>query len=360
MGGLPPYEGIASVKTIQWTDGTVELIDQTRLPFERVSVTCSSYREVASAIASMQVRGAPAIGVAGAMGLALAVRESQAGDTPSLLRDLQQAADELRATRPTAVNLAWALDRMLAAAHERSHLAPDELRGYLALTAQVLASEDVEINRAIGRHGAALLEEGMRVLTHCSTGALATVDYGTAVGVIRTAHEDGKRLHVWVDETRPRLQGARLNAWELQELGIPFTLITDNMAAHFMQRGEVDLVLTGANRIAANGDAANKIGTYGLAVLAHAHGIPFYVAAPISTVDPEMPTGELIPIEDRDPREVTEISGVRVAPEGVRVANPCFDVTPNRLIRGIITERGILHAPYDRAIDSLLGLTTRA
>lgn len=348
------------MKTVQWNQGAVELIDQTRLPGQTAIVTCKTYQDVAHAIASMQVRGAPAIGVAAAMGLALCAQACDATDTPYLLEALQQAARELRATRPTAVNLAWALDRMLLAAEEKLHIGVAELRNYLVLEAQVMAREDEEINKAIGQHGAALIQDGMNVLTHCSTGALATVDHGTAVGVIRTAHEAGKRLHVWVDETRPRLQGARLNAWELTRLGVPFTLITDNMAAHFMQRGEVELVITGADRIATNGDTANKIGTYGLAVLAHAHGIPFYIAAPTSTIDPSTPTGDLIPIEDRDPREVTEIDGIRIAPEGVRVANPSFDVTPNHLIRGIITERGILRAPFDRAIAGLLGVETRA
>lgn len=343
------------VKTVQWNEGTVELLDQTKLPFATETVACRTYQDVGRAIATMQVRGAPAIGVAAAMGLALAAQASEATSTRELLEDLRVAAEALRATRPTAVNLAWALERMRTIAAEKAHIAVDDLRRYLALEAQVIAREDEEINQAIGRHGAPLIHDGSNVLTHCSTGALATVDYGTAVGVIRTAHEQGKHVHVWVDETRPRLQGARLNAWELQRLGIPFTLITDNMAAHFMQRGEVDMVIAGADRIAANGDTANKIGTYGLAVLAQAHGIPFYIAAPVSTIDPEMPTGELIPIEDRDPSEVTEIDGHRFAPHGIQVANPSFDVTPSRLIKGIITERGVLTAPYDRAIDQLAG-----
>lgn len=348
------------MKTVQWHEDAVVLIDQTRLPGETALVTCKTYQDVAHAIASMQVRGAPAIGVAAAMGLALAAQAAQATDTNSLLTAIRHAARELRATRPTAVNLGWALDRMLLVAEEKLHIGVHELVNYLVLEAQVMAREDEAINRAIGQHGATLIHDGMNVLTHCSTGALATVDYGTAVGVIRAAHEMGKQLHVWVDETRPRLQGARLNAWELDRLGIPFTLISDNMAAHFMQRGQVDLIVTGADRIAANGDTANKIGTYGLAVLAQAHGIPFYIAAPTSTIDPATPTGAEIPIEDRDPREVTEIDGRRIAPEGVRVANPSFDVTPQHLIRGIITERGILRAPYERAIAQLMGVEAEA
>ncbi len=348
------------MKTIHWNDGVVELLDQTRLPHVTETVTCRTYQDIGRAITTMQVRGAPAIGVAAAMGLALAAQASTAAETAQLIAELKVAADELRATRPTAVNLAWALQRMLTVAEEKAHIGADDLKRYLVLEAQVIAREDVEINQAIGRHGAALIQDGMNILTHCSTGALATVDYGTALGVIRTAHEQGKKIHVWVDETRPRLQGARLNAWELKQLGIPFTLISDNMAAHFMQRGQVDLVITGADRIAANGDTANKIGTYGLSVLAHAHGIPFYIAAPLSTVDPEMPTGDLIPIEDRDPREVTEIDGHRVAPAEVMVANPCFDVTPAKYIHGIVTERGVLRAPFDKAIDQVVGIFQRA
>ncbi|HEY9898504.1 MAG TPA: S-methyl-5-thioribose-1-phosphate isomerase [Pantanalinema sp.] len=348
------------MKTVQWNRGAVELIDQTRLPAQTAIVTCKTYQDVAHAITSMQVRGAPAIGVAAAMGIALAAQAAKAPDTTALLAAIQGAARELRATRPTAVNLGWALDRMLLAAEEKLHIGVNDLVNYLVLEAQVMAREDEAINQAIGQHGAELIHDGMNVLTHCSTGALATVDYGTALGVIRTAHEAGKQLHVWVDETRPRLQGARLNAWELSRLGIPFTLITDNMAAHFMQRGRVDLVITGADRIAANGDTANKIGTYGLAVLAHAHGIPFYIAAPTSTIDPSTATGEQIPIEDRDPREVTEIDGHRIAPEGVKVENPSFDVTPGSLIRGIITERGILRPPYQGAIARLMGVEAEA
>lgn len=346
------------MRTVQWNDGAIELIDQTRLPDALETVVCKKWEDVADAIVTMKVRGAPAIGVVAAMGIALAARQSEAADSAGLLEDLRRVGKALKETRPTAVNLMWAVDRMLEAAESRAHLDKLELARYLELTAQVIAREDVEINQAIGRHGAALIPDGANILTHCSTGALATVDWGTAVGVIRSAHESGKRIHVWVDETRPRLQGARLNAWELQQLGIPFTLITDNMAAHFMQQGVVDVVIVGADRIAANGDTANKIGTYGLAVLAEAHGIPFYVAAPLSTIDPEIPTGEQIPIEERDPSEVTHVNGVQVAPSGVKVANPSFDVTPNRLIKGIITERGILKPPFTRSIEQVFSLST--
>ncbi len=345
------------MKTVQWNDGAVEMIDQTRLPEVLETLVCETWESVADAIVTMKVRGAPAIGVAAAMGMALGARGSAAISSPDLIEDLQRIGEALKSTRPTAVNLAWAVDRMLESANSRSRLSKDDLVRYLELEAQIMAREDVEINQAIGQNGASLIHDGANVLTHCSTGALATVDWGTAVGVLRSAHASGKRLHVWVDETRPRLQGARLNAWELQQLGIPFTLITDNMAAHFMQQGAVDLVITGADRIAANGDTANKIGTYGLAVLAHAHGIPFYIAAPLSTIDPEIPTGEQIPIEERDSAEVTHIAGVALAPAGVKVANPSFDVTPNRLIKGIITERGILRAPFDRAIQQITSLS---
>lgn len=345
------------MRTVQWNDGAVELIDQTRLPEALETVVCKSWEAIAEAIATMKVRGAPAIGVVAAMGMALGAHQSTAATSAELIADLERVGTSLKATRPTAVNLAWAVERMLEAARSRAHLAKDDLVRYLELEAQVMAREDIEINQAIGQNGMSLIADGANVLTHCSTGALATVDWGTAVGVIRSAHESGKRLHVWVDETRPRLQGARLNAWELQQLGIPFTLITDNMAAHFMQQGVVDLVIVGADRIAANGDTANKIGTYGLAVLAQAHGIPFYVAAPLSTIDPEIPTGDQIPIEEREPGEVTHLAGHAVAPAGVKVANPSFDVTPSRLITGIITERGILRAPYPRAIEQIMSLS---
>lgn len=345
------------MRTVQWTDGVVELIDQTRLPEVVETVVCKRWEDVADAIVTMKVRGAPAIGVVAAMGMALAAHADEGSSSAELIAELERVAAALKATRPTAVNLAWAVDRMLESARSRANLAKADLVRYLELESQVIAREDVEINQAIGQNGAALIADGANVLTHCSTGALATVDWGTAVGVIRSAHEAGKRLHVWVDETRPRLQGARLNSWELQQLGIPFTLITDSMAAHFMQQGVVDLIIVGADRIAANGDTANKIGTYGLAVLAQAHGIPFYVAAPLSTIDPEIPTGEQIPIEERDASEITQIGGVAIAPAGVKVANPSFDVTPSHLIKGIITERGILRAPYARAIEQVMSVS---
>jgi len=341
------------VKTVAWAEGAVELIDQTRLPHELVVLQLRQSDQVARAIATMQVRGAPAIGVAAAMGLALAAGEIAAADGAELVDRLEERAREFKALRPTAVNLAWALDRILAAARDRKHLAPADLARYLQLEAQVMATEDVEINRAMGRNAVSLFPDAGDVLTICNTGSLATVEYGTALGCIRAAVEAGKRLHVWVCETRPRLQGARLNAWELLRDEIPFTVITDGMAAHMMARGRVDMVVAGADRIAANGDTANKIGTYSLAVLAHFHKIPFYIAAPVSTFDPHLPTGAAIPIEERDIEEVTHIGGQRVMPEGVVVANPSFDVTPAQLIRRIVCERAVLQAPYDKAIAGL-------
>jgi len=348
------------MRTVFWQDGTVRLIDQTRLPSEFVILACHDWREVAEAIRTMKLRGAPAIGVAAAYGLALAARQSQAATPAALLADLEDAAAGLRATRPTAVNLAWALERML-----RRALHPSPNRGgeggevaaiqtALLAEAEQMADEDVATNRRMGAHGATLIPDGARILTHCNTGALATVDYGTALGVMRTVHEQGKRLHVWVDETRPYLQGARLTAWELQQLGIPFTLITDNMAGHFMQRGQVDMVFVGGDRVAANGDTANKIGTYGLAVLAQAHGLPFYVVVPTSTIDLTIPDGAHIPIEERSPEEVTHFRGLRIAPDGVAAAHPAFDVTPQRLITAIVTERGIVRPPLDSNLRAIV------
>jgi len=317
-----------SVEPIRWRDDALELLDQRRLPREAVYVTCRSASEVAAAIRDMVVRGAPAIGVAAAFGMALAVRR---GDS------LDAAANELRSARPTAVNLAWAVDRML------------RTRGDLA-EAQAMFREDVEGNHRIGRFGAELLGRSATVLTHCNAGALATAGYGTALGVIRSAVEQGKKIAVFADETRPYLQGARLTAWELQQDGIDVTLITDSMAGHFFQQRKFDAVFVGADRIAANGDTANKIGTYTLAVLANAHQVPFYVAAPISTVDLATPNGAAIPIEERSAREVTEIGGTRIAPEGVAVRHPAFDVTPARLITAIVTDRGVLRAPYEKSL----------
>ncbi len=337
-----------SWKTLWWSKDRLVLIDQSRLPGELIALECRDYREVARAIRELRVRGAPAIGVAAAFGLALAARASRATAVEELRADLSEAAATLRATRPTAVNLAWAIGRTLGVLDGQTDVAP--AREAVLAEAQRISDEDEAMCRAIGRHGAELIPDGARILTHCNAGGLATVSYGTALGVIRAAHEQGKRIHVFVDETRPVLQGARLTAWELARDGIPLTLITDNMAGHFMRRGEIDLAVVGADRIAANGDVANKIGTYTVAVLAKEHGLPFYVAAPSSTVDLSTPSGEDIPIEERRPEEVTELAGRRVAPPGVRAANPAFDVTPARYVTAIITEKGVVRPPFDAGL----------
>jgi methylthioribose-1-phosphate isomerase len=327
------------------------LIDQTRLPHETVLVTCRTPQDVAHAIKSMQVRGAPAIGVAAAYGLALAALAYAANEPRAFVDDLDAAASLLRQTRPTAVNLQWALDRMFLKGQAVATTdGVDAARAALVALADELAADDVAANRRMGAFGLDLVPSGANILTHCNAGALATVDYGTALGIVRAAHDAGRAIHVYVDETRPFLQGARLTAWELQQHGVPMTLITDSMAGHFMNRGKVDLVIVGADRIAANGDVANKIGTYSLAVLARENGIPFYVAAPTSTVDLSIESGAEIPIEERSSSEVTDIAGRRIAPEGVNAAHPAFDVTPARLVTAIITDRGVLRAPYEAGL----------
>ena len=335
------------MRTVEWAEGRVKMIDQTLLPQQEVILEYGDYREVARAIKEMRVRGAPAIGATAAFALALAARQSRSQTRAALLADLEAAAQLLIATRPTAVNLAWAVRRMLRRAQASPASDVAELRAELIAEAQRIADEDVAINRRMGQHGATLIRDGDTILTHCNAGALATVDYGTALGVIRAAHEAGKRIHVFVDETRPFLQGARLTAWELLRDGIPLTLITDNMAGYFLSQGRVNLVLVGADRVAANGDVANKIGTYSLAVLAQENGVPFYPVVPTSTIDLSIASGRDIPIEERDPREVTHIRGAPIAPEGVAVANPAFDVTPHRYVTGIITEEGIVYPPFD-------------
>jgi len=334
------------LRTIEWHNGIVKLIDQRQLPHRLVIEECTDHYQIARAIKEMHIRGAPAIGVAAAFGLALVAFHSKASSPPELLKELEEAALVLRNTRPTAVNLFWALDRVLAKARSNESDLPS-LKEAIIAEALLIAEEDVETNKKMGAFGATLIKDGYNILTHCNTGALATVDYGTALGVIRTAWEQGKRIHVWVDETRPRLQGARLTAWELKQLGIPATLIADNVAGLLMRQGKVDIVLVGADRIAANGDVANKIGTYNLAVLAHHHDIPFYSVAPTSTIDLSIPSGEHIPIEERDATEVTHIEGIPIAPESFPVYNPAFDVTPHRLITGIVTEKGIVYPPFD-------------
>jgi methylthioribose-1-phosphate isomerase len=340
------------LNTLEWRDGALILIDQRRLPGDLVYETCADVDAVARAISELRVRGAPAIGVSAAYGLVIAANASRAETLPELRRDVEAAAAQLRATRPTAVNLGWALDETLRALDGASDVRA--ARAALAAKADQLAREDLAACRRIGDNGAPLIPPGARVLTHCNAGALATVGYGTALGVIRSAHAQGRLSEVLVDETRPVLQGARLTAWELVREGIPATLIADGAAAHYMARGRVDAVVVGADRIAANGDVANKIGTYGLAVLAHAHGIPFYVAAPVSTLDLSIVSGEHIPIEERAAEEVTTIGGQRIAPEGVRVGNPAFDVTPARYVTAIVTERGVAEAPYEASLRALL------
>jgi methylthioribose-1-phosphate isomerase len=340
------------VQTIQWTDAGVVMIDQTRLPRETVYVTCKTYQEVAEAIRSMVIRGAPAIGVAAAMGIALGVVKS-----PDPAAEFDRIADTLARTRPTAVNLFWAIDRMRRVFESMRGRALQEMRGRLVLEAQQICLEDIAINQAIGRNGAELVPDSKTVMTHCNAGALATAGYGTALGVIRAAVSAGRKIDVLANETRPFLQGARLTAWELQQDGIPTTLITDNMAGHFLKGGRIGCVIVGADRIASNGDVANKIGTYSLAVLAKENNVPFYVAAPISTLDLTLASGDQIPIEQRPPSEVTHVFGVPVAPDDIAVENPAFDVTPNRYVSAIVTERGIARAPY---FDSLRRLAANA
>jgi methylthioribose-1-phosphate isomerase len=348
------------MRTVEWRDGKVVMIDQRALPHKLVVVEYTDYRQVVTAIRDMVVRGAPAIGVSAAMGLALAARQSQAQDKPTLLRDLESAASELRASRPTAVNLGWALDRMLCRARQdngnESLASADAVRAALVAEAQAMAEEDVVVNKRMGANGAALIRDGDTIIHHCNTGGLAAVDYGTALGVVRCAHEQGKHIHVFLDETRPRLQGARLSAWELSQWGIPFTLIADGAAGHFLRQGRINLVLFGADRIARNGDVANKVGSYMLATVAHENGVPVYSVAPTSTVDLSLAEGDAIPIEERDSREVTEIGGVRIAPEGAHAANPAFDVTPHRYITGIVTENGIAYPPFDVSLPRLVNL----
>jgi methylthioribose-1-phosphate isomerase len=339
------------IETIQWIDGAVVMIDQTRLPLEEKYVTCRSYQEVAGAIRDMIIRGAPAIGVAAAMGVALGVLEAP---ETSLGARFEEICATLAATRPTAVNLFWAIDRMKLVYASMAGRPIAEIRRRLVEEALLVREEDIAICRAIGRNGAALVPDGKTVLTHCNAGALATAGYGTALGVIRAAVEAGKRIDVFADETRPFLQGARLTTWELQQDAIPVTLITDNMAGHFLKSGRIGCVVVGADRIAANGDVANKVGTYSVAVLAKENGVPFFVAAPISTLDLTLASGDAIPIEQRAADEVTHVFGTRIAPEGTVVENPAFDVTPARYVAAIITEKGVARAPFEESLRKLV------
>lgn len=343
------------IKTLEWTDDGVRFIDQTKLPTEEVYVTCKDYEEVATAIRDMIVRGAPAIGVAAAMGIALGVRDAEGDHVAELRRNFDQICDTMGETRPTAVNLFWAIRRMQERFEQVSEMPVAQIKQAMITEAQRMYVEDIAANEAMGRNGAVLLPSSGGVLTHCNAGALATCGYGTALGVIRAAVESGKKINVFADETRPFLQGSRLTAWELTKDGIPTTVISDNMAGAMMRQGKIGAVIVGADRIAANGDVANKIGTYTVAVLAKEHGIPMYVAAPWSTIDLETPDGSKIPIEQRSAREVTHIAGKQMTPDGVRIENPAFDVTPNQYVTAIITERGVAKAPYGESLKQLAG-----
>jgi methylthioribose-1-phosphate isomerase len=339
--------------TLEWTDQGVRFIDQTKLPTEEVYVVCTTYQQVADVIRNMVVRGAPAIGVAAGMGIALGINNSKAETVGELKKELDQICKVIGETRPTAVNLFWAIRRMQDKFESLRVRPIAQIKHALVEEAQRMHTEDIAANQAMGRHGATLMPSSGGVLTHCNAGALATAGYGTALGVIRAAVEQGKKIHVYADETRPFLQGSRLTAWELMKDGIPTTVISDNMAGAIMKQGKIGAIVVGADRIAAKGDVANKIGTYTVAVLAKEHGIPFYVAAPISTVDLETPDGSGIPIEQRNSKEVTHIAGKQMVPDGVQIENPAFDVTPAKYVAAIITERGVAKAPYEESLKRL-------
>ena len=343
------------IKTIEWTEDGVVMIDQRLLPAEERYPLFKTHEEVAVAIEEMVIRGAPAIGVAAAMGIALGTKNSKATTTEDLERDFTAVSERLAKTRPTAVNLFWAVERMrwLFSESKRQGFSVDAIKFKLINESLDIHEQDIESNMRMGRFGAELIPDQATVLTHCNAGALATAGYGTALGVIRAAVEAGKKVSVFADETRPFLQGARLTAWELAKDQIPVTLITDNMAGHFMKTGKVDCVVVGADRIAANGDTANKIGTYMVALAAAASNIPFYVAAPLSTIDLSLPTGDEIPIESRTATEVTHIKGTQITPDGIEIANPAFDVTPNRYIAAIITDAGVARPPYEESLKTL-------
>ena len=342
------------IATVEYDNGIVRLIDQRRLPTEEVVLECHDYQAVAEAIKTLAVRGAPAIGVSAALGLAIGARAIEATAFELFWARFEEICTFMAATRPTAVNLFWAIARMKSCIQDHRQLAIAEIKERLEQEARCILDEDIANNRRMGLHGQTLIPDQARILTHCNAGALATAGYGTALGVIRAAVEQGKRVAVIADETRPVLQGARLTAWELQKDGIPVTVIADNMAASLMRQGLIDLVIVGADRIAANGDVANKIGTYGVAVLAQAHGIPFYVAAPLSTIDATLPSGNDIPIEERQPDEVTHLGDRQIAPTGVDVLNPAFDVTPHAYVHAIITEVGVLRPPLQQSIAQAL------
>jgi len=334
------------MRTVEWDNGAVKMIDQRALPWTLEFARLETVAEVAESITNMTVRGAPAIGASAGFGMALAAQESQADTIDGLIHDLKVHADLLKKARPTAVNLAWAVDKLMGIAESGEFNSPDDLRDVLLQEAQKIADDDVAINSKMGANGATLVNEGATILHHCNTGALATVDYGTALGVVRAAFEQGKNIHVLLDETRPRLQGSRLSAWEMEQLGVSYDIIPDTAAGYYMQKGEVDIILVGADRVAGNGDFANKIGTYQLAIMAKEHGIPFYTVAPTSTIDLALKSGDEIPIEQRDPSEVTTPYGNPIVPPNFNARNPAFDVTPHKYLSGIVTENGIVRPPF--------------
>lgn len=346
---------MSAFRSIEWRDGVFRMLDQRELPHSTVYLDYQDAAGVAEAIRSMVVRGAPAIGAAAAYGLVLTAWHSKAASVSDLRAELDAAAGILRAARPTAVNLFWAIERMMSRLADPTLDSVEKLREAALAEANAIADEDVQINRQIGLNALPLVPEKATIIHHCNTGSLATVDYGTALGIIRTAHEHGKQVYVLVDETRPRLQGARLTAWELKEQGIPFQVIADGASGHFMRTRGVDLCVVGCDRVAANGDTANKIGTYNLAVVAHENGVPFYVAAPTTTIDMATPNGDAIEIEERPAREVTHVGETQITPDGVAVGNPAFDVTPARYITAIITEKGIAYPPYEESLARLMG-----
>jgi len=345
------------IRTLFWQDNAVVMIDQKALPLEERTLVCTRYEDVIAAINDLTVRGAPAIGVAAAMGIALGALQIQASNHDAFRRDFMAICDAFARTRPTARNLFWAIERMQGCFEKvlasKTSITPSDISQALIAEAIRICEEDIAVNRKMGANGRSLIKDGDRILTHCNAGALATAGYGTALGVMRAACEEGKKIHVFVDETRPVLQGARLTAWELMKENIPATLITDNMAGALMQRGKIDLVITGADRIASNGDTANKIGTYALAVLAKENNIPFYIAAPRSTIDLSLKTGDEIPIEERNSEEVVAFQGARSAPVGMPVYNPAFDVTPHRYITAIITEAGVIRPPFEKNLSGI-------
>lgn len=341
------------IKTIEYVDGVVRMIDQTRLPTEKVFVDCKTITEVGEAIKTMIIRGAPAIGVAAAMGVSLGADTITASNFDDFYREMEKQCDLLGKSRPTAVNLAWAINRMKQLARDSKNLSVPELKARLKEEALTILTEDISINKSMGQHGQTLVESGNAILTHCNAGALATAGFGTALGVVRASVNAGKNVRVLANETRPFLQGARLTTWELKEDNIPVKLITDSMCGFFMKKGEVDLVVVGADRIAGNGDVANKIGTYMVAVLAKENNIPFYVAAPVSTLDLSLASGDEIPIEERSAEEVVNINNKRIAPDDIEVAHPAFDITPNKLVTAIITEEGIARPPFTESLKTM-------